>query len=96
MITVNDFKTVSILVNSSSNGNVAPQKIVSFQVSREGQQYKAIPMLYDEEIKGLGLPEIISFTFVDNCIIPAKSMNENTIEIIKNIIREFLFQDAIN
>src|SRR5947209_1929545 len=73
--------TVSILVNATKIKDVRNQQIVSFTVCLEGNLYRAIPMMEDAQRMQAALPEVISFSFVDHCIISQKPAGEETMEI---------------
>jgi hypothetical protein len=95
MNTTNEVITLSILVEGPSYKGLSAQKIVPFKVFKEDQQYKAVPLLNESERKNIGLQEVISFAFVDHCIITERSLSEDTFEIIKNLIQELILQDVI-
>ena len=88
--------TISILVEGYSLIDVSTQEIVSFKVFKENQRFRAIPLLVDAERKRAGLPEVIDFSFVDQCIVTERFLSEDTLEVIKNMIQELILQDIID
>lgn len=91
-----DAVTLSILVEGASEINTATQEIVSFKVFNKEEQYIAVPMLAEAERKRTGLPEVIPFAFVDHCIVSVKFRNDETLEVIKSLIREMMVQELIS
>lgn len=96
MKTINEEITLSILVDGPSDKGLSAQVIVPFKVFKEGWKFKALPLLADAERKRSGLPEVIDFTFVDQCIVSERSLSEDTLEVIKNMIKELILQDIID
>ena len=95
MKTTNEEITISILVEGPSYKGFPGNRIVPFKVFKEDQQYRAVPLLIESERMHIGLQEVISFGFVNHCIIAERSMSEDTLEVINNLIQEMILQDVI-
>lgn len=92
----NEEITISVLVECNSLEDKATKEIVPFKVFKENQNFRAVPLLAEVERKRAGLPEVIAFTFMDQCIVTERSIGEDTLEVIKSMINELIFQDAID
>lgn len=68
---------------------------VSFTVYREENQFRAIPSLSAEERSVTGLPGELLFVFTNYCITQANNMEEESLQVIKQIILELQSQDLI-
>jgi hypothetical protein len=90
-----DISTVSVLIDGISSNNNTSQQIILFQIYKEGIRYKVVPLI-DEVQRGLmRLPKVLSFEFKDHCIVPDRSRNDETLELIKKIVRECILQDRM-
>ena len=96
MRTINEEITISVLVDGPSDKGLAAQVIVPFKVFKENRKFKAVPLLADAERIRAGLPEVIAFTFVDQCIVAERSLSEDTLEVIKSMIEELMLLDIID
>lgn len=96
MSTINEELTISVVVEDLADKELSEQVIIPFKVFKEDQKFKAVPLLSDAERKRAGLPQVIAFTFVDQCIVAEKPLNDDTLEVIKNLIKELIFQDIID
>jgi hypothetical protein len=96
MKAINEVIKISILVEGPSAKGLPAQQVVSFEVLQGVQQYKAVPMLNASERKYIGLPEVICFAFMDQCIITERTLSEDMLEVIKNLIQELILQDVIS
>jgi hypothetical protein len=96
MSTINEEITISIVVEGPYDKGLPAQVVVPFKVFKEDQKFKAVPLLAYAERKQAGLPEVIAFSFVDQCIVTERSLSEDTLEVIKNMIQELILQDVID
>ena len=79
--------SITVLLPAKGNASYSSNTIVPFTIFREGDNYKAVPMLKPEEIKMAALPSEFLFSFRDNTIY-CKEQDQRTIELLKNILRE--------
>ena len=75
------------------NRDVITEEDVVFTISRQENRFKAIPLLPKEELLTTGLPEKLEFVYFNYCIVAANSMEEETLNAIKQIILELEVQD---
>lgn len=87
--------TISVLVESRSLMDKATQETVPFKVFKEDQSSRAVPLLADAERKCARLPEVIAFSFIDQCIVTEHSLSEDTLEVIKNMIQELIVKISL-
>ena len=85
--------TVSILVEWTAANGINAREIIPFRVDREEGQYRAVPMIPDQQRNEAGLPQIICFSLIDNCIVPDKSRNNGTLKVIRNLLNEMMMQE---
>ena len=85
--------TVSILVEWTSTTGTSARDIIPFRVDKEQGQFRAVPMISEQQRNDAGLPDIIYFSLVDNCIIPEKSRTNRTLDVIRNLLNEMLLQE---
>lgn len=68
---------------------------VPFKISREDNKFKVIPLISKEELLSTGLPERLEFVYVSPCIASANDMEEESLDVIKEIIGELEVQDSL-
>jgi len=95
MILAEEAFSISIPVPHYEANDVVTDKDIRFEIYREHNRFRAIPMIQKEELLTTGLPEELKFVFVSPCISSANDMGEETLNVIKQIIleleeREFL------
>lgn len=95
MILTDKTLSITVPVQHFRPDNVITEEEVCFKVSRDGSQFKAIPMLSKEERRITGLPEKMEFVYVNYCIASANNMEEETLNAIKQIILEMEVQDLL-
>jgi hypothetical protein len=64
-------------------------------VFREGDWFKAIPQISLEERKTTGIPEELVFVYWNHAVSGANKTEEETLNVIKNIISELEVQDLV-
>ena len=92
MIVTNEIASITVLVSHRWPTDSTTEEIVPFKVYKEGQQFKAVPLLSKEGRRLTGLPEVVLFSFLDHCIVTAKNMEEETLNVVKKIIQELSLQ----
>lgn len=93
MIISNELASITIL-HPYMNGDQLVNEIVPFKVFAEGNLFKAIPLVDDAKRKMLSLPPQYLFEFFNHTIIPDKTLADDDLEIVKNIVRELQMQTA--
>jgi hypothetical protein len=68
---------------------------VTFRVFREGDWFKAIPQISLEERKTTGIPQELVFVYWNHVVLGANNTEEETLNVIKNIILELEVQDLV-
>jgi hypothetical protein len=87
MVITNEIASITILV-PYQKGNEIINQIIPFKVFKKQQQFKAIPLISDEERKMTGLSAEISFRFNENRIIPGAETNKISLDAINSIASE--------
>jgi hypothetical protein len=64
-----------------------------FTTTREDNHFKTVPLLLKEELLITKLPEKLEFVYFDYCIVTDNSVDEETLNINKQIILELEAQD---
>jgi len=90
-----ELASLSVLVSYRDSENVMNQQLVPFRVYEQHDRYIAIPMLREEEITPMGLPERIAFRVNHKDIIALDGASEALMKTIKDIVRELNFQRLI-
>lgn len=88
-----EISTVAVPVAHYSANDERTDEPVVFSISREDSRFKAIPMISREERLATGLPEEITFVYINYCIVAANNMDDETLDAIKQIILELEVQD---
>lgn len=68
---------------------------ISFQVYRTGDCFKAVPQTTYDDYKLSGLPEELAFLYTNYVVLEANNMDDETLNVIKNIILELQVQDLL-
>ena len=68
---------------------------VSFAVYRNSDSFKAVPQTTCDDYKLSGLPEELLFLYTNYVILEANNMDDETLNVIKNIILELQVQDLL-
>jgi len=89
----NEISSVTVPIDHYKLNDVITEEPVVFTISRENNHFKAIPQLSKEELVTTGLPEKLEFVYFNHCIATANSMEEETLNAIKQIIQELEVQD---
>ncbi len=89
----NEISSVTVPIAHYNPNDVITEEDVVFTISREDNRFKAIPLLPKEELLTTGLPEKLEFVYFNYCIVTANSMEEETLNAIKQIILELEVQD---
>jgi hypothetical protein len=89
----NEISSVTVPIDHFLSNNVITEEPVVFTISREDNRFSAIPLLSKEELLSTGLPERLEFVYFNYCIAAANSMEEETLNAIKQIILELEVQD---
>lgn len=75
--------------------NLVTVEEVSFQVYRNGDCFKAVTQTAYEDYKLSGLPEELVFVYTNYIVLEANNMDDETLNVIKNIILELQVQDLL-
>ena len=89
----NEISSITVPVTHYRSNNAITEQAVVFNISRENNRFKAIPLLTKEERNQTGLPEELEFVYFNYCIVDANDMEEETLDAIKQIILELEVQD---
>ena len=95
LIVTNEVASITVLIPHRWSANVTTNEIIAFSVMKQGLQFKAVPMITKEARIPTGLPEALSFSYVDHRIITGQILEEETMEIIGNIVVELKMQGMI-
>lgn len=68
---------------------------ISFQIFRNGDCFKAVPQKTYDDYKLSGLPEELVFVYTNYVVLEANNMDDETLNVIKNIILELQVQDLL-
>jgi hypothetical protein len=82
--TINDI-LVNITVTRQNRNDTSHHEVV-IKVYQDGNHIIAIPVLDDGTRCSLRLPNKFDFHFQDQCIIAAKGVREEEVELIKQIV----------
>ena len=88
----NEISSVTVPIDHYKLNNVISEEVV-FNITREDDRIKAIPLLSKEALLSTGLPEKLEFVYSNYCIVAANNMEEETLNAIKQIILELEVQD---
>ena len=87
-----EISSVTVPIDHYKLNNVISEEVV-FNITREDDRIKAIPLLSKEALLSTGLPEKLEFVYSNYCIVAANNMEEETLNAIKQIILELEVQD---
>jgi hypothetical protein len=90
-----ELSSVSVPVIHYWSHNVATEETVDFTVYREDDWFKAVPLLSKEQRITTGLPEELIFVYFNYCIADANDMEEDSLNVIKQIILELEGQELL-
>ena len=91
----NEISYVTIPVAHFRDFNVITNEDISFQVLRVDDWFKAVPQVSFSERKATGMPEELFFVYANHVVVAANNMEEETMNVIKNIILELEVPDII-
>ena len=80
----NAIASITVLVHSLK-GIETVNHVVPFRVYRQKEMFIAVPFINHNERQTAGLPETLSFEFINNRIVPGK---EGNIDVLNNIVKE--------
>lgn len=95
MIPTKEIPIITVPLTHYRLNDVISGKDVDFKIYRENNQFKAIPLLSNDERLSTGLPEELFFVYADRCITDASDMEEESLSAIKQIILELEVQDLL-
>jgi hypothetical protein len=95
MITTNEIQLITVPVIHYGPNDVITKEDVDFQIYREANRFRAIPLMAREERLTTGLPEELVFVYVSHCIASANDMEEESLNAIKQIILELEVQELL-
>jgi hypothetical protein len=68
---------------------------IAFRVYREDDWFKAVPQTSAEACKVSGLPAELVFVYANHVVLAANNMEEEAMNVIKNIILELQVLDLL-
>lgn len=95
MIMTNEISFVTIPVAHFRDFDVVTNEAISFRVFRQDDWLKAVPQISAAERKTTGMPEELVFVYLNRVVLAANNMEEETLNVIKNIILELEMQDLL-
>lgn len=95
MTMTNEVSFVTIPVAHFRPFDVITNEDISFRIFREDNWFKAVPQTSAEECKISGLPEELVFVYANHVVLVANNMEEEAMNVIKNIILELEVQDIV-
>jgi hypothetical protein len=91
----NEIATVTIPVLHFRDFDLTTHEDVLFKVYRDHGWLKAVAQISPEERQTIGIPEELVFLYLDHVVVNANNMEEETLDIIKDIILELEVQDLV-
>jgi hypothetical protein len=91
MFITNEIASITVLVPGGS-GTRTTHRVIPFNVYKEGQKYRAIALIGNEERRLACLPEELSFHFTDHTLVPGKETKEENLGVLSNIVQELRIQ----
>jgi hypothetical protein len=95
MITTNEIPLITVPVTHYRLNGLSAGEDVGFKIYKEGNQFRAIPLLSKEERLATGLPQELVFVYFSQCITTANDMEEDSLSAIKQIILEMQVQELL-
>jgi hypothetical protein len=95
MITTNEIPLITVPVIHYRLNGVTAGEDVDFKIYKEGNRFRAIPLLSKEERLSTGLPQELVFVYFSHCITTANDMEEESLSAIKQIILEMEMQELL-
>lgn len=88
MTITHEISLVTIPVAHFRDFGVITHEEVSFRIFREGDWFRAVSQVSADEQKVTGLPAELVFVYWDHVVLAANNMEEDAMNVIKNIILE--------
>ena len=95
MVTTNEIPIISVPIVHYRQNDILIEEEVDFKIYRAENRFRAIPLLSKEERVTTGLPEELSFVYVDHCIAAANDMEDESLSAIKQIIQELEVKELL-
>ena len=96
MIQTIELASLTVLVHYRDAQQGANHQLVPFKVYEQHDRYIAIPLLREEELVPMGLPERIAFRVSNKDIISLDGGGELLMKTIREIIRELNLQRLLD
>lgn len=92
---INEISMITIPVAHFRQLDVITHEDVSFRVFREDDWFKAVPQISGDERKTTGIPPELVFVYQHRVVQAANNMEEDSLNVIKNIILELEDMDLL-
>lgn len=92
---INELSMITIPVPHFRPFNVITNEAVSFRVFREDDWFKAVPQISGNERKTTGIPAELVFVYLHRVVQAANHMEEDSLNVIKDIILELEDMDLL-
>lgn len=90
-----EISLVTIPVAHFRDFDLITHEEVSFRIFKEGDWFKAVPLVSTEERKATGIPSELLFVYWDHVVLAANNSEEETMDVIKTIILELEVQGLV-
>jgi hypothetical protein len=95
MTITHEISLVTIPVAHFRDFDVITHEDVSFRIFQEGDWFKAVPQVSADERKVTGMPAELVFVYWNRVVLAANNMEEEAMNVIKNIILELEVLDLV-
>jgi hypothetical protein len=95
MTITHEISLVTIPVAHFHSFDVITHENIAFRVFQEGDWFKAVPQVSTDERKVTGMPSELVFVYWNHVVLAANNMEEETMNVIKNIILELEVLDLV-
>ena len=92
MIQTIELASLTVLVQYRDAQQAVKHQLVPFKVYEQHDRYIAIPLLREEELIPMGIPERIAFRMGSKDIIAIDGASETLMKTIREIVRELNLQ----
>jgi hypothetical protein len=95
MTITHEISLVTIPVAHFRDFDVITHEEIAFRIFREGDWFKAVPQVSADERKATGMPAELVFVYWNHVVLAANDMEEEAMDVIKNIILELEVLDVV-
>jgi hypothetical protein len=92
---MNKLMVLSIPVGYHSAGNTILNKMIPFQIYRDGYAFIAAPLISPQERRLADLPQEMSFEYTNTIIASSRGKAERKMDVLKDILQKMTLKGII-